>query len=601
MDFFEAQDQAKAKTARLVVLFVAAVIATGISIYAVASLGLLYAFPESEQPIWSLPRAGWTIGITAAIMISCSLFKIASLSSGGGSVAKMLGGRRVSASPSSVTHQRLRNVVEEMALASGTRVPEIYVLEREPSINAFAAGYTLDNAAIAVSRGALEQLDREELQGVVAHEFSHILNGDMRLNTRLIGVIFGILVVAVIGRTILDLVGRATFHGGTSRRSSRGDGKGGGAIIAILLVAFAIMVIGYIGVFFGRFIQSAISRQREYLADAAAVQFTRNPSGISNALRKIKAYAIGSRIQNPDSEELSHMFFANALKSSLGGVLATHPPLKERIAAIDPQDLYAKAIRAPKPAPKPAPKTAPTKVNRERTDFVSSISQPAVVGLFAVLQSLPQTAAAKARDPHQAFAVLEACIDPANTTLLNRAPNPVERFALIEIALAAVKDLPLNEIDNGLDRLRRQAEADREVTFEEQCLLIATQRNLKDFKRNANPRLHLFPEAKKSVETILSAIALIDAPDQTEATKAFEAAHSAFNRFGTMLTPNFSGAQNLDTVNAALQTASNSLFAVRKALIEAAAAIASSDDLLSETEQTRIRSLAIALACPLPK
>ena len=201
--------------------------------------------------------------------------------------------------------RRLLNVVEEMAIASGVPMPEVYLLEQEAGINAFAAGHNPSNAAIAVTRGALTTLNRSELQGVIAHEFSHVLNGDMRLNVRLMGLLFGLLVIAIIARTVLRLAPRGR------------SGKKGGGVAAILLAAFAILVIGYVGLFFGRLIQAAVSRSRESLADASAVQFTRDPSGLRGALLKIAAAGAGSRIVNPEGEEVAHMLFAPGMQRLL--------------------------------------------------------------------------------------------------------------------------------------------------------------------------------------------------------------------------------------------------------------------------------------------
>src|SRR5688572_7945714 len=212
--------------------------------------------------------------ITLLVIGGASLFKTLSLRAGGGVVARSLGGTRIERGTRDPALRRLHNVVEEMTIASGVTMPEVYVLESEDGINAFAAGNTPADAAIAVTRGAITRLNREELQGVIAHEFSHVLNGDMRLNSKLLGWVFGLLAVAIAMRIFLQ---------GAGGRSSRRDGKGG----ALILVAVAIMAIGYLGVFVGRLLQAAVSRHREKLADASAVQFTRNPQGLVGALLKI--------------------------------------------------------------------------------------------------------------------------------------------------------------------------------------------------------------------------------------------------------------------------------------------------------------------------
>ena len=269
----------------------------------------------------------WVALGTILVVGMGSLYKIAELSAGGEQVALMLGGRAINPQTQDLAERRLLNVVEEMALASGVPVPPVYVLDHEPGINAFAAGHQPGDAVVAVSAGCLRYLNREELQGVLGHEFSHILNGDMRLNLRLIGIVFGILVLAVIGYYTMRFAGL----------SSSRDEKSGGAAAAMVILGLTLLVFGYLGVFLGKLIKSAISRQREFLADASSVQFTRNPGGIVGALKKIGGLAEGSRIRDAHAEEISHMFFGDAFAGSLFNFFATHPPLGERIRAFEPQ------------------------------------------------------------------------------------------------------------------------------------------------------------------------------------------------------------------------------------------------------------------------
>ena len=326
MNFFEHQDRARRQSRRLAILFVMAVVAIVVAIdgmlLVVAGMGArepgteVLSLGELAQANLPLLTGG---AVTTIVVIGlASLFKITTLRSGGGQVARQLGATLVDSDPRDASRRRLRNVVEEIALASGVPVPEIYVLEQESGINAFAAGYAPADAAVAVTRGALEKLDRNELQGVIAHEFSHILNGDMRINIRLMGALFGILLLALIGRRVL-------IHA----RFGRSDKNGA----AVVLVAFGLLAIGYIGLFFGRWIKAALSRQREYLADASAVQFTRDPDGIGGALKKIAVYSDASYL-NTDTEEVSHMLFGSGRPMSL---LSTHPPLNDRIARVDPK------------------------------------------------------------------------------------------------------------------------------------------------------------------------------------------------------------------------------------------------------------------------
>lgn len=339
MNFFEHQDRARRKTRLLVVLFVLAVISIVAAVDLVAILILGFG-TDPQGALFSvavvreqMPLLIWISVLTGGVIALASLLRILTLRNGGAAVARGLGGVMVGADTTDPELQRLRNVVEEMSIAAGMPVPQIYVLEQEEGINAFAAGYSPADAAVAVTRGALRTLNRAELQGVIAHEFSHILNGDMRLNIRLIGILFGIMVLAMIGRLMISV------------RASRSSKEG----MAIPVIGLVLIATGSIGLFFGRLIRAAVSRQREFLADASAVQFTRDPSGIAGALKKIGAADAGSLLA-ADSEEIGHMLFAAGLSQRL---LATHPPLVERIRAIepgfDPSDILTLRADLPRP------------------------------------------------------------------------------------------------------------------------------------------------------------------------------------------------------------------------------------------------------------
>ena len=323
MDFFEHQDKARKNTKVLVVYLVIAVVCIIASVY-LASLLIFYGanvkqqqpgVPPPELVLWDPKLFLYVVLGTLGVVIIGSLYKTAVLAKGGSAVAESLGGRLLNPNTTHPDERKLRNVIEEMAIAAGVPVPKIYVLDEENGINAFAAGHTPGDAAIGVTRGCMTLLNRDELQGVIGHEFSHILNGDMRLNLRLMGIIFGILCLAVIGRVLIY------SRGGRDRNPLKRPG-------------LALIVIGAIGVFFGWLIQAALSRQREFLADASAVQFTRNPAGLSGALQKIGG--AGSQVESAHAGEASHMFFGNGLGKPFLGALATHPPLDERIRAIDP-------------------------------------------------------------------------------------------------------------------------------------------------------------------------------------------------------------------------------------------------------------------------
>ena len=351
MNFFEHEAAARRRTSLLVGYYALAVAAIIVALYAVTIVIFRQAGqkhgvqPPDAVPLWDPGLFAMVAVGAGGLILAGTLYKIATLRSGGASVAEMLGGRLVAPDTTNLNERRLLNVVEEMAVASGTPIPPVYVLDDETAINAFAAGFTPADAVVTVTRGTLDKLTRDELQGVIAHEFSHIFNGDMRLNIRLMGILNGILVLSMVGYWMFRITAR-TGDVGRSRKEK------GNALGAIVLLGLAMWIIGYIGVIFARLIKSAVSRQREYLADASAVQFTRNPPGIGGALKKIGAFSAGSRLESPHAEEASHLFFANGLGQSFLGLMATHPPLADRIRRIDPQfdGDFVTAVRGAGPA-----------------------------------------------------------------------------------------------------------------------------------------------------------------------------------------------------------------------------------------------------------
>lgn len=327
MSFYENQHRARRNTSLLVAYFMAAVVLIVVAVNAATYIALaMISTVNFMTPLqWMQSGPCWLIALgTVAVIAGGSLFRLAQLSKGGLAVALMAGGTPVDPNTRNEKERILMNVTEEMAIASGTRVPRIFILRDEPGINAFVAGTEPGNTVLAVTQGTLDTLTRDELQGVIGHEFSHILNGDMGLNVRLIGILAGILLIGQIGEFLL----RSQRH-----RSSRNSKNGG----QLAVLGLALMAIGYVGLFFGRLIKAAISRQREFLADASSVQFTRNPDGIAGALYAIGAHSGHSNLMNRHAEDMSHMCFGETLKVHMSGLLATHPPIDERIKAIDPQ------------------------------------------------------------------------------------------------------------------------------------------------------------------------------------------------------------------------------------------------------------------------
>jgi Zn-dependent protease with chaperone function len=446
VNFFAAQDNARQASRRLVAAYVLATLMivagvtfiVGFALYTFTDAG--YGYTPGD---FTRNSSGILIGtalLTALFILGASMFKTAALSTGGGTVARSVGGTLVPADVQDPLRQRLRNVVEEMAIASGVPVPEIYVLEEESGINAFAAGFTTSDAAVAVTRGALELLDRDELQGVIAHEFSHILNGDMRLNIRLMGVLFGIMVLALIGRLIV----RGGHH--ASIVSSRRDRSAP----VILIIGLGLAILGGIGMFFARVIKASVSRQREYLADASAVQFTRQSSGIANALKKIGGYSHGSRIEAADPEEVSHMLFGSG--SKLVGLFATHPPLVERIQALDPSFREDDFPRVERPRFQGDDRERPANVSDFAGDVTAALASG---GAQALAESIAETVGQPESEHVEYAQVLRRSI-PAS---LYDAAHSVELAYLLTIAL--ILDRSGHVVERQLNLAREQLGAER--------------------------------------------------------------------------------------------------------------------------------------------
>ena len=321
-NFFERQDDARRNTSWLVALFAIAVVLVILAL----SVPLFLNGRVQEGLVVG--------GVVGAVVLLASGFRLLQLRGGGRVVAEGLGGRLLPASTRDPAERRLLNVVEEMALASGVPAPPVYVMDEEMQINAFAAGLRPEDAVLGFTEGCMRRLPRDELQGVVAHEFSHIKHGDMRLNIRLMGLIFGLMALVYLGWTII----RIGFHSAAMARKKEDAGG-----LALVLPGLALVVVGGVGAFFGSLLKAMVSRQREYLADASAVQFTRNPAGIANALRRLGG--VGSSVKHKNAAESSHMFFGRGVSS----LFATHPPIDKRVEAIDPGGQWTSGKLPPEP------------------------------------------------------------------------------------------------------------------------------------------------------------------------------------------------------------------------------------------------------------
>ena len=629
MNFFDAQDNAKRATRWLVIIYVAATILIVAGVTAIVG-AVFYSAEQGE--IASPAVLGGTALLTALFIFGATLYKTSVLSGGGGRVAKDMGGTLVPTDVQDPLRRRLRNVVEEISIASGVPVPEIYVLEAESGINAFAAGFTPGDAAIAVTRGMLEQLNRAELQGVVAHEFSHILNGDMRLNIRMMGVLFGIMVLGIIGRMVL----RGSYHGSyVSSRRDRGAP-------AIMMIGLGLTILGWIGVFFARLIKAAVSRQRELLADASAVQFTRQTDGIANALKKIGGYSHHSYIRAADPEEVSHMLFAHGLPK-ISSLFATHPPLAQRIQALDPSfttdDYPAVDVNqigdatAPEQAagfaPGAAAEFSADKQIRVDTSIADSIGQPTAEHIaFAhrLRRSIPALLYDAAHSPSGAYllalalvldspyadrqiAIIESQLGDRRAQLVRRYFDELNnigaayRLPLLEIAFPELKQRPAAKLEYLLDLVRRLIEVDGKVDLREFCYYRILARHLEqaispavDQKGNRVSK----SAARQAAKNLIRIVADQGHTDAAAREAAFAAGISLFGGWAGEQQSFATEEQTVETLNNALDVLRMINSSGRQSLIQAVTKTVSHDGKLTTTEGELLRAICASLDCPLP-
>lgn len=618
MNFFQQQDKAKSRTGLLVVLFIVAVLLVILGVYAVI-MGVIMYNADGPSSFFN-PELFFTIaGVTFAVICIGSMVKIAALSKGGGYVAEGLGGELINPATTDPDQRKLLNVVEEMAIASGVPVPPVYLLTGENSINAFAAGFSPNDAVIGVTTGCCQRLTREELQGVIAHEFSHILNGDMRLNIRLIGFLGGIMVIATIGSLILRGGGHRTY-------SSRRSGKGGGqiAIVALMLVA-----IGYGGVLIGRLIQSAVSRQREYLADASAVQFTRS-NGIADALKKIGGWSEGSKIKSPAAGEACHMFFGKAINS----LFATHPPLIERIQKIEPGfsgDFSAVGMQ-PKTAVAGGPQPFSSfQSGREismtaenATERVGNITPENVAYSAAVLDAIPEPIRHEARDMLGASVIACALLldkkpekkEKQYHLLKQTAPSsfvkqleivdryteglPVElRLPVLDIAVPALRQMSPEQFSDFKKYLQVLTEADQKITLFEFSLQAVIRHRLEAVFVNTAPKV-LYKNISPLTEDIMALISILARAGNKKETveKAFLAAVSALPIRGDNL--NMPKNATLRTLHTALERLSQASSGVKKTVFDACCQSVLFDGRVAVGEAELLRAVAYAMDIPVP-
>ncbi len=642
MNFFESQDRVRKNTTLLVVLFVLAVIA--LIIMTNVLIMIVFGFIDSQQL-----RDGGTLirqmdwqtfaavgaGVSVVVLAG-SAYKIMALSAGGKVVAESLGGQLIPQNTQDPNQRKLLNVVEEMAIASGTPAPPVYLLANEQGINAFAAGFSPRDAVIGVTQGTIDHLSREQLQGVIAHEFSHIFNGDMRLNIRLMGALNGILILGILGYYLLystSLSGRR-----------RGNDKSGAAILAL---AIGLMAIGFAGTFFGGLIKAAVSRQREFLADASAVQFTRNPNGIAGALKRIGGLEYGSKVENPGAPEVSHAFFAQGISGVMQWLSATHPPLAKRIQRIDPQwdgkfDLSdqpdaaqdgmsvgdTETMTRQDVARNVAAVAAGAAVAGAMTaiDQIGNPKQEAVDYARSLLSELPIAIKEAAREPYGARAViyslaldkgqevrarqlkqLQDHADPdvyALTLKLMPQMDDLDikfRMPIIDIAIPALKQLVLNQYKSFKGNLIALIEMDSRVDLLEWSLQKVLFNHLDGqfFKLTPMKARYSDPASlKKEIELVLSMMAHAGAEDQNQAEGAFDASVQALESSElVLLAKDQIRIMDLDLALGKLEQLKP---LAKSRLLHACVASIEYDSRATAVEVELLRAFAGALDCPVP-
>ncbi len=637
-DFFEAQRSARRRTALLLLYYLLALPGVAAFIY----LGTLATLAFSDvtsagQGLWWPELFLGSLFLTAIVVGTGTAYHLWSLARGGGEgVARSLGGEPLALQPEVQEERRLRNVVEEMSIAAGLPVPTLYILRGEEGINAFAAGFAPDRAVVAVTEGCLTRLTRDELQGVIAHELSHVQNGDMRLNLRLLALAGGLSALALVGRVLMEA--------GSSSRSRR-DKSGGGQVA---LIGLLVLAAGAIGVFFARLIRAAVSRQREYLADAASAQFTRNPAALAGALGKIVAG--GSTLASPMAPDASHLLFADGRVRSW---LADHPPPEARIRRLlalgetTPLPSFVRAdlptAAAPEPAvaapphgwsplPLPVPPlvaglagAAPAAPStRPATPPTAPPAGRRLTAAVTLLEALPPALAAAAREPFGARALCCAVLlDPRaeirarQLALLGDGPEACEvarlaphlaavdrsaRLALLDLSLPALGALSAPQRDALQADLRRLAEADGRLSVTEWVYLRVVARRLARLGtsgRPARPRAFTVDQVAVECRELLGLLARVGTADEAAAQAALDAGVAALGLGGSWRLPAASELkfERLDQVLALLEATP---FELRARVLRACEASAAADGVLTAGEVEVLRAVADALAIGRP-
>jgi Zn-dependent protease with chaperone function len=624
MDFFQQQDKARRNTGLLALYFFLAIALIAIAVntvfYFFFKFTELYPYTPStwfSDSVWM-----YVTGATFLVILSGSLFRFFALVGGGRSVANMVAAIPVNLNSHITAEKQYINVVEEMSIASGVPMPELYIMNKEQGINAFVAGYKSTEAVMVVTQGALEQLTRDELQGVVGHEFSHILNGDMRINIRLMAILAGILSIGQIGRFLLRGGSRTQY-----RRNSKDNGQG-----ALIVLAIALLVIGYIGLFFGRLIKAAISRQREFLADASAVQFTRNPKGIAGALNKIKESISGAFLASSHAEDMSHMCFGETQSISFSDLLSTHPPLNDRINAIDPSFLKIEKakniINKRKQSDVPENSmgfSADEAIHTDAQKIANSVGNPTAEHmLYAVaihenfssslMGFVHSSDGAKAivyillmdsRDTQQELNILNTRNEMNLIDQLGKEVDFIkklgkrQRLPLIDLLLPSLKKLSNADLKEFLLTIEAVIRADKKFTLFEFVLLTILKQHLRDKTGYADKiKYYSFKPVVKDIQLILSVLAHCSAQSDDRKQASYQRCLQSFTLEPLPMLP-MKGA-SIKSISRALNQLNLLSFLLKKSVLEACADTILDDGIIMPAEAELLRAVAETLGCPMP-
>jgi len=631
MDFFAHQDSARRQTGILLALFAFSVALIIVAVY----LSFCFVVPlieiagdaadsyddavGSDQALgfaWWRPKILlWSsLGTIVVVFLGC-MIKIGELRGGGAVVATSLGGTLIMRESAGPEQQQLLNIVEEMAIASGVPVPPVYVMAHEESINAFAAGYTINDAVIGVSQGLIDRLNRDEIQGVIAHEYSHIFNGDMRLNIQLVGLLHGILLIAIIGYYCLRT---ASLSG----RNSRGKNNPG---IYLLFIGAAILVIGSVGLFFARLIKASVSRQREYLADASAVQFTRNPLGIAGALKKIAFHIEGSRIRSPEAESVSHLFFGDSKRRHFINLLATHPPLGDRISRLDPNwhnrsepsgtpdiliegneaspvSSFSNTSASPEIDAAPKEQTASsigsTPSEPTAPPTLSPLLREATVNAYTAQAAIFATLLSREADVRtvQSEAIKKACGPDVLTLAIRYArelTNRSEKLLLIDLANPSLKTLTPAQYGLLLGTTGALIEADSQMDlFEFMLHRILISRDPHHCRGKFRSRYRSYRPIKPSIATIIASCIHASGIPEDEAGAVIEQALTQEFPSGRAVPTPERNAITLSSLGNAIDDVAQASDPIKRKVVGVVEKMASADHKISTNEAQIIRALA---------